>query len=56
MSDGLKMAAGNTLNNFLHHWTKTRLRGLGVGIFLTALIQSSSAVPLQQLALLMLAY
>ena len=44
MSDGLKMAAGNTLNNFLHHWTKTRLRGLGVGIFLTALIQSSSAV------------
>ena len=44
MSDGLKMAAGNTLNHFLHHWTKTRLRGLGVGIFLTALIQSSSAV------------
>jgi len=44
MSDGLKMAAGDSLNYFLQTWTKTRLRGLGVGIFLTALIQSSSAV------------
>jgi len=44
MSDGLKMAAGNTLNHFLHHWTNTRLRGLSVGFFLTSLIQSSSAV------------
>jgi len=44
MSDGLKMAAGNTLNQLLHHWTNTRLRGLGVGIFLTALVQSSGAV------------
>lgn len=44
MSDGLKMAAGNTLNQLLHHWTNTRLRSLGVGIVLTTLIQSSSAV------------
>ena len=44
MSDGLKMAAGNTLNQLLHDWTNTRLRGLGVGILLTSLIQSSSAV------------
>ena len=44
MSDGLKMAAGSTLNQLLHHWTNTRLRGLGVGIFLTSLIQSSGAV------------
>ncbi len=44
MSDGLRMAAGDALNHFLHHWTKTRLRGLGVGIFLTSLIQSSGAV------------
>ena len=44
MSDGLKMAAGGSLTHFLRHWTKTRLRGLGVGIVLTALIQSSSAV------------
>jgi len=44
MSDGLKMAAGSTLNNFLHTWTNTRLRGLGVGIFLTSLVQSSGAV------------
>lgn len=44
MSDGLKMAAGNTLNQLLHHWTNSRLRGLTVGIFLTSLIQSSGAV------------
>jgi len=44
MSDGLKMAAGNALNHFLHHWTNTRLRGLSVGIFLTGLVQSSGAV------------
>lgn len=44
MSDGLKMAAGSTLNQLLHHWTNTRLRGLTVGIFLTSLIQSSGAV------------
>ena len=44
MSDGLKMAAGGTLNHFLHHWTDTRLRGLSVGIFLTGLVQSSGAV------------
>jgi phosphate:Na+ symporter len=44
MSDGLKMAAGSTLNQLLHHWTNTRLRGLGVGIFLTSLVQSSGAV------------
>jgi phosphate:Na+ symporter len=44
MSEGLKMAAGDTLNHFLRHWTNTRLRGLSVGIFLTGLIQSSGAV------------
>jgi len=44
MSDGLRMAAGDALNHFLHHWTKTRLRGLSVGFFLTSLIQSSGAV------------
>lgn len=44
MSEGLKSAAGGALNQFLQHWTDTRLRGLGVGFLLTALIQSSSAV------------
>ena len=44
MTDGLKTAAGHTLTHFLHHWTKTKIRGLGVGILLTSLIQSSSAV------------
>ncbi|NOQ93819.1 MAG: Na/Pi cotransporter family protein [Methylophaga sp.] len=44
MSDGLKMAAGSALHHFLHAWTDTRLRGLSVGIFLTSLVQSSSAV------------
>ena len=44
MSDGLKTAAGSALNRFLQHWTDTPVRGLSVGFFLTALIQSSSAV------------
>lgn len=44
MSDGLRNAAGSTLHNILHLWTKNRIRGLSVGFLLTALVQSSSAV------------
>ncbi|WP_152417537.1 Na/Pi cotransporter family protein [Methylophaga lonarensis] len=44
MSEGLRMAAGNTLHQLLQHWTRTRLHGLGMGFFLTALIQHSGAV------------
>ncbi len=44
MSQGLKTTAGDSLNHFLRHWTKTRLRGLSLGFLLTTLIQSSSAI------------
>lgn len=44
MSEGLRMAAGNTLHQLLQHWTRTRLHGLGMGFLLTALIQHSGAV------------
>ena len=44
MTDGLKTAAGPTLDRVLAASTQTRLRGLFSGIFITALVQSSSAV------------
>ncbi len=44
MSDGLKLAAGNTLRDLLHSWTYTRVRALGTGFMITGLVQSSSAV------------
>ena len=44
MTDGLKLAAGSTLERILAYSTKTRLRGLASGVLVTALVQSSSAV------------
>ncbi len=44
ITDGLKMAAGGQLKAILERWTTTRLRGVGSGILVTALVQSSSAV------------
>lgn len=44
MTDGLKLAAGRTLERILASSTKTRLRGLASGALITALVQSSSAV------------
>ena len=44
MTDGLKLAAGRHLRGILHSWTKTALRGLLTGFFITALVQSSSAI------------
>ena len=44
MTDGLKAAAGPALSRVLASSTQTRWRGLGSGIFVTALVQSSSAV------------
>ena len=44
MTDGLKLAAGQTLVRILASSTKTRLRGLASGALITALVQSSSAV------------
>jgi phosphate:Na+ symporter len=44
MSDGLKLASGNALREILGSWTRTRLRGLFAGAFITGLVQSSGAV------------
>jgi len=44
MTDGLKLAAGNTLRNLLRNWTNTRERALGTGFMITGIVQSSSAV------------
>jgi phosphate:Na+ symporter len=44
LSDGLKLAAGPTLETILSKATKTRWRGLASGVLTTAIVQSSSAV------------
>ncbi|RFA29400.1 hypothetical protein CAI21_10090 [Alkalilimnicola ehrlichii] len=44
MSDGLKVSAGDALRNILATWTGSPWRGLGSGILITSLVQSSSAV------------
>ncbi len=44
MTDGLKAAAGNSLQGFLERSTRTRLRAALAGFGITALVQSSSAV------------
>ena len=44
LTEGLKLAAGSTLERILTLWTQTRLRGLLTGFVMTALVQSSSAM------------
>lgn len=44
MTEGLKAAAGGMLQRILASATSSPLRGLAVGIFITALVRSSSAV------------
>lgn len=44
MTDGLTDFAGNGLKTLLGRWTSTPLRGVGSGIVITGLVQSSSAV------------
>jgi len=44
MTDGLKLAAGPSLERLLARATRTRLQALATGIGVTALVQSSSAV------------
>lgn len=44
ITDGLKLAAGGQLKSILERWTTSRLRGVGSGILVTAVVQSSSAV------------
>lgn len=43
MTDGLKVAAGPTLKSILGSWTSSAPRGLLAGVFITAIVQSSSA-------------
>lgn len=43
MSDGLEKAAGAKMRSILEFFTKTPLRGILIGTFFTAVIQSSSA-------------
>ena len=43
MSDSLEKAAGAKMRSILEFFTKTPLRGILVGTFFTAIIQSSSA-------------
>jgi phosphate:Na+ symporter len=44
MTDGLKLAAGESLKHILGTWTRTPWRGFLAGGLVTALVQSSSAV------------
>ena len=43
MSDGMKVAAGNKMRSILEKLTSNRLLAVGVGAFVTMVIQSSSA-------------
>ena len=44
MTDGLKVAAGDTLRTILVSATRSRVRGLFSGVLITTMVQSSSAV------------
>ena len=44
MTDGLKVAAGETLRSILASATDNRLKGILAGMLITAMVQSSSAV------------
>ncbi|NHO67828.1 Na/Pi cotransporter family protein [Aestuariicella hydrocarbonica] len=44
ITDGLKQAAGKSLRSILANWTNTPLKGIASGFFMTAIVQSSSAV------------
>jgi len=44
ITDGLRLAAGDTLRAILGDWTRSPARGIASGITITSLVQSSSAV------------
>ncbi len=44
ITNGLKLAAGDSLRSILANSTETRLRGVGSGVLVTGIVQSSSAV------------
>lgn len=49
MTDGLKLAAGTSLRKLLSESSRTPLRGIFSGCFMTAVVQSSSAVTVASL-------
>jgi phosphate:Na+ symporter len=49
MTEGLKLAGGKALKQLLSQWTSNKARALAAGIFITALVQSSSAVTMAAL-------
>ena len=51
LSDGLKKAAGQRLRQLLESMTSNPLMGFGVGIVVTALVQSSSATTVMVIGL-----
>jgi phosphate:Na+ symporter len=44
ITDGLRLAAGNTLRGMLGKWTRSPAHGIVTGMSITAIVQSSSAV------------
>ena len=44
LTDGLKLAAGVGLRTMLKSWTRSPLHGVFTGFFITAVVQSSSAI------------
>lgn len=44
MTDGLRLAAGDTLRDILARWTSSPWRGFATGVGLTGIVQSSSVV------------
>ena len=42
MTAALKIVAGNRMRDYLSSWTSNKFKGVGVGAFVTAVIQSSS--------------
>ena len=49
MTDGLTLAAGQSLRRLLANWTNTLARGVLSGVLMTAIVQSSSAVTVASL-------
>ncbi|WP_339675603.1 Na/Pi symporter [uncultured Zhongshania sp.] len=49
MTDGLTLAAGQSLRRLLANWTNTLVRGVLSGVLMTAIVQSSSAVTVASL-------
>jgi phosphate:Na+ symporter len=50
VEESLKNLAGRSLKNILRQFTNTPLKGVSVGVFITAILQSSSVVSLMVLA------